>query len=81
MATYYAQRKTILNGEPQTVNNRFGTRREMERQYALYRANACDGAEFVNDVDAIEWGTVEQGALERIVYYKPEPEVATEPEA
>lgn len=76
--TYYAQRKSVLNGEPQTVNNRYGTRREMERQYCLYRANACDGEDYPFDIDAIEWGTVENGVIERIVYAKDRP--APEPE-
>ena len=74
---YYAQRKSILNGEPQAVNNRYGTRREMERQFHLYCANACDGATEPFDIDAIEWGTVEHGAIERKCYIKeiqPEPE-------
>lgn len=74
MATYYAQRKSILNGQPQTINNRYGGQREMERQYHLYCANACDGAEFPFDVDSIEWGTVEHGVIERKLYAKPEPE-------
>lgn len=72
--TYYAQRKSILNGEPQTINNRYGGQREMERQYHLFCANACDGTENPFDVDAIEWGTVEGGVIERKVYRKPEPE-------
>ncbi len=74
--TYYAQRKSILNGEPQTVNNRYGDRRQMERQYHLYCANACDGEENPFDVDAIEWGTLEHGVIERKCYVKetPEPE-------
>ena len=84
--TYCAQRKSILNGEPQTVNNRFGDRRAMERQFHLYCANACDGEEFPFDIDSIEWGTVEQGVLERKVSNKPpapepEPEPEEEPEA
>ena len=75
--TYYAQRKSVLNGAPQAINNRYGTRREMERQYALYRANACDGADYPFDIDEIEWGTIENGVIERIVYAReiqPEPE-------
>lgn len=72
--TYYAQRKSILNGEPQTINNRYGDQRQMERQYHLFCANACDGAENPFDVDAIEWGTVEGGVIERKCYVKPEPE-------
>ena len=71
--TYYSQRKSILNGEPQTINNRYGTQREMERQFHLFCANANDGADFPYDTDSIEWGTVEGGAIERKVYKKPEP--------
>lgn len=76
--TYYAQRKSILNGQPQTINNRYGGQREMERQYHLYCANACDGEEYPFDVDSIEWGTVEGGAIERKVYTKAEPEPEAE---
>lgn len=82
--TYYAQRKSILNGTPQAVNNRYGTQREMERQFHLYCANACDGEDFPFDADSIEWGTVELGVIERKVYNKAvqlepeEPEEVTE---
>ena len=72
--TYYAQRKSILNGEPQTINNRFGEQRAMERQFHLYCASACDGTENPFDVDSIEWGTVEGGVIERKVYTKLQPE-------
>ena len=72
--TYYSQRKSILNGEPQAINNRFGERRAMERQFHLYCASACDGAEAPYDVDSIEWGTIEGGCIERKVYVKAEPE-------
>lgn len=68
--TYYAQRKSILNGEPQAVVNKYGTRRAMERQFHLFCANACDGDDYVFDTDAIEWGTVEQGVLASEVYVK-----------
>ena len=61
---YYAQRKSIKNGQPQAVNNRYGERAEMERQYHLYCASAATNAD-ENEVDSVEWGTVEQGALER----------------
>ena len=61
---YYSQRKSIKNGEPQAVNNRYGTRQEMERQYHLYCASAATN-EAGNDVDSIEWGTVENGIIER----------------
>lgn len=68
--TYYAQRKSILNGEPQAVNNRYGNRRAMERQFHLYCANACDGDEYPYDIDSIEWGTIEQGVIASVTYYK-----------
>lgn len=74
--TYYAQRKSIKNGEPQTVNNRYGGRADMERQYYLYCASACTNADGY-EVDSIEWGTVEHGVIERKCYIKqPEPEPA-----
>ena len=74
--TYYAQRKSIKNGEPQTINNRYGTRADMERQYHLYCASACTNADGY-EVDSIEWGTVEHGVIERKCYVKqPEPEPA-----
>ena len=72
--TYYSQRKSILNGEPQAINNRYGDRSAMERQFHLFCANACDGEQFPFDIDSIEWGTVEGGAIERKVYTKPAPE-------
>lgn len=68
--TYYAQRKSIQNGTPQTINNRYGSQREMERQYHLFCANACDGEDFPFDIDSIEWGTIEGGAVERKLYVK-----------
>ena len=74
--TYYAQRKSIKDGEPQTINNRYGTRADMERQYHLYCASACTNADGY-EVDSIEWGTVEHGAIERKCYIK-ETEVPTD---
>ena len=64
---YYAQRKSIKNGAPVTPNNRFGERAEMERQFHLYCASAATNADG-NEVDSIEWGTIEQGAIERKVW-------------
>ena len=78
--TYYSQRKSVKDGVPQTPNNRYGTQREMERQYHLYCAAACTSEEF--DLDSIEWGTLEHGVIEKKVYSKPveveEPETAPE---
>jgi hypothetical protein len=62
--TYYAQRKSVKNGQPVAPNNRYGERAEMERQFHLYCASAATNADG-NEVDAVEWGTIEQGALER----------------
>lgn len=76
--TYYAERKSILNGQTQPINSRYGDRRQMERQFHLYCANACDGEENPFDVDAIEWGTLEHGVIERKCYIKPVEE--SEPE-
>ena len=72
---YYAQRKSVKNGTPQTINNRFGERAEMERQYHLYCASAATNAD-ENEIDSIEWGTIEGGILERKVWQHP---VETEP--
>ena len=80
--TYYAQRKSINNGVPVTPNNRYGTRAEMERQFHLYCASACTNADN-NEVDSIEWGTLEGGIIERKCYtaeIPPEPEPNEEPE-
>lgn len=62
--TYYSQRKSIKNGEPQNVNNRFGERADMERQFHLYCASAATN-EAGNEIDSIEWGTIENGVIER----------------
>lgn len=66
---YYAQRKSIKSGEPQTINNRYGGRADMERQFHLYCASACTNADGY-EVDSIEWGTVEHGVIERKCYVK-----------
>jgi hypothetical protein len=65
--TYYSQRKSIKDGQPVAVNNRYGTLPEMERQYHLYCASAATNADGF-EVDAVEWGTIEQGAVERRVW-------------
>lgn len=69
--TYYAQRKSILNGEPQAIINKYGDQRQMERQFHLFCANTNEGEEYQFDIDSIEWGTVEGGVIERKVYRKP----------
>lgn len=77
MFHYYAQRKSIKNGEPQAINNRYGTRQEMERQYHLYCASAATNADG-NEADSIEWGTIEQGVIERKTWVWPVEEPAEE---
>jgi len=79
MPTYYAERRTINEGAQPVTVTKYGTRRAMERQFHLFCANALDGDDFANDLDAIEWGTLENGSVERIVYVK-EPTPETEPE-
>ena len=81
MATYYSTRKTVLNGQAQTPTNKYGTQRAMQRQYHLFCANALEGNEFPNDVDSIEWGTLEYGVKERVCFVKetqPTPEEPVE---
>lgn len=70
--TFYAQRKSINNGEPQAVVNKYGTQAEMEYQFHLFCASAVKTD--IRDLDSIEWGTVEQGVIERKKYTRPAPE-------
>ena len=74
--TFYAQRKSINNGEPQAVVNKYGTQQEMEYQFHLFCASAVKTD--IRDIDAIEWGTVEQGVIERKKYTRPAPEIEPE---
>lgn len=75
--TFYAQRKSINNGEPQAVVNKYGTQQEMEYQFHLFCASAVKTD--VRDIDAIEWGTIEGGVIERKKYTRPV-EITPEPE-
>ena len=75
---FYAQRKSIDAGTPKTPVNKYGTREEMEYQFHLFCASAVKTE--LHEVDAIEWGTVEQGVIERKKYlHTPEPEPEPEP--
>ena len=62
MLHYYAMRKSIKDGTPQTINSRFGEYAEMLRQYFLYCASAATNADG-NEYDYVEFGTIEQGAI------------------
>ena len=80
---YYAQRRVVNDGQPVANQNslQFGTRRQMERQYCLFRTNALEGEAQQYDVIQIEWGTLETGHVERLVYIKePEEEEEQTPE-
>ena len=76
--TYYSERRSIQNGEAKLPVYKTGTRAEMERQYHLFCASAAINTDG-NDVDSIEWGTIEQGKLERKVWITPAPEPEPEP--
>ena len=79
---YYATKRTVKNGAAVTPSNYSYTEHdEAERQFHLLCAAAIrndDG----NDMTSVEWGTIEQGAIERKVWIAPvEPvEEPTEPE-
>ena len=68
--TYYSERKSIKSGTAQPTVYKTGDRAAMERQYHLFCASAATNTDG-NDVDSIEWGTVEQGMLERKVWITP----------
>lgn len=64
--TYYAIRRSIKNGEASS-NERTGEKAQMERQFHLYCASAATN-EAANEFDAVEWGTLEGGKLDRKVW-------------
>lgn len=77
--TYYAQRKSVKDGAPVAPNNRYGERKEMEYQFHLYCASAVKN-DSGNEIDAVEWGTIENGPIERKLYRQPAPEPEPTPE-
>lgn len=64
--TYYAIRRSIKDGNAST-NERYGEKAAMERQFHLYCAS-CATNEAGNEFDAVEWGTLEGGKLDRKVW-------------
>lgn len=64
--TYYAIRWSIKNGVA-SHNERTGDRPTMERQFHLYCASCATNADG-NQYDAVEWGTIEGGKLDRKVW-------------
>lgn len=81
--TYYSELKVIENGAAKTTTTyKTGTRKAMERQFHLFCASAC-AEDNTHDLDTCEWGTLENGSLERKVYKaevepEPAPEEVTE---
>lgn len=73
MAHYYAQRKSVKDDTPTAPVNKYGTRDDMQYQYFLFCANSVKNNDG-NDLDLVEWGTVEQGALEKRSFNHPQPE-------
>ena len=74
MAHFYATKRSIKNGTPQTpANYPYETKNEALRQYYLL----CAGALAPNvdtDADAVEWGSIEKGSEERKYFSHPQPE-------
>ena len=77
---YYSERKKVNNGSAVAPVYHTGERDDMERQFHLNCANVLDSNNPRNDIDVCEWGTIEQGAIERKLYKKPVQPVAEEPE-
>lgn len=75
---YYSERKKVNNGSAVAPVYHTGNDRDkMERQFHLNCANVLDSDNPRNDLDVCEWGTIENGIIERRVYAKeiePEPE-------
>lgn len=78
---FYAQKKFVKNGTPQTPQNYpYATRAEAERQFYLLCAAAIANTNG-DDIVSVEYGTIEQGVLERRFWnYIPEPEPEPEVE-
>ena len=81
---WFAQRKSIKNGQV-TFNQRTDSDRDaMLRQYFLYCASAATN-EAENEFDYVDFGTVEGGAIKKesfnhYIAPEPEPEPTPEPE-
>ena len=65
MLHFYATRRTVKGGNPQTpANYPYSTRNEAERQFYLLCASAIANTD-ENDAVSVEYGTIEQGSIER----------------
>ena len=67
---YYSERKKVNEGQAVAPVYHTGERDAMERQFHLNCANVLDSANPRNDLDVCEWGTIENGIIERKVYAK-----------
>ena len=79
---YYATKRTVKTGAAQTpANYSYTEHDDAEKQFHLLCASAITNAEG-NDMTSVEWGTIEQGAIERKVWIAPAPveEAPVEPE-
>lgn len=74
--TYYSELRVIENGAAKsTTTYKTGERKPMERQFHLFCASAC-AEDNTHDLDSVEWGTLENGIIERKVFkaeVQPEP--------
>ena len=79
---FYAIKRPVKNGAPQTPGNYpYATRNDAERQFYSLCASAIANGDG-NDCIAVEYGTIEQGAIERRFwdFSAPAPEPEEEPE-
>ena len=68
---YYSERKKVNDGSAVAPVYHTDTDRDkMERQFHLNCANVLDSSLPRNDLDVCEWGTIENGSIERKVYTK-----------
>lgn len=77
---YYAQRKFYKDGVGKTpLNYHYETVMEAEKQFHLLCSSAITNNDG-NDFDSVEFGTLENGIIERKFYNHPVLEPAPEPE-
>lgn len=68
MANYYAQRKWVKNGQPQTPQNYpYDNREAADVQWHLLCAKALRNDDST-DMESVELGTIEHGAIKREFY-------------
>lgn len=76
---YYATKRAVKNGAAVTpANYSYTEHADAEKQFHLLCASAITNSEG-NELTSVEWGTIEQGNIERKVWIA-EPAEATEGE-